>query len=76
MCVILDTTIGEFEKWVKKAKEEKLWLILLYHRVGGKEAPGTDDTTPEKFKKQMQIIHDCGIEVVTISETFEKIKNQ
>ena len=76
MCVLLTTPIGEFEEWVKKAREEKLWLIFLYHRVGGKEAPTVNDTTPEKFAQQMKLLHDYGIEVVTISEALEKIKNQ
>ena len=76
MCVLLTTTIGEFEEWVKKARDEKLWLILLYHRVGGKEAPTENDTTPQKFSQQMKLLYDYGIEVVTISEALEIIKNQ
>ena len=76
MCVLLTTTIDEFEGWVKKAKEENLWLILLYHRVGGTAVLTVHDTTPEKFAEQMQVIHNYGIEVVTISEALEKIKNQ
>ena len=76
MCIKMDTPISEFENWVKRAKEEKLWLILLYHKVGGSISLGIDDTTPEKFAQQMKLIHDYGIEVVTISEALEKIKNQ
>jgi len=76
MCVLIDTPIAEFERWVKKAKDEKLWLILLYHKVGGSKSLTIDDTTPEKFAQQMKLLNDYGIEVVTISEALEKIKNQ
>ena len=76
MCVLLTTTIGEFEEWVKKAKEENLWLILLYHQVGGTSVPTENDQTLEQFVEQMQVIHNYGIEVVTISEALEKIKSQ
>ncbi|MFZ2887328.1 MAG: MBG domain-containing protein, partial [Minisyncoccia bacterium] len=27
------TTMAEFQSWVNKAKEDKVWLILVYHRV-------------------------------------------
>jgi peptidoglycan/xylan/chitin deacetylase (PgdA/CDA1 family) len=74
MCVLLTTTIDEFEEWVNKAKEENLWLIILYHRVGGQSALTINDTTPEKFAEQMQLIQNYGIDVVTISEALEKIK--
>ena len=74
MCVLSTTTKDEFEAWVKKAKEEKLWLIILYHRVG--DDPTINDTAPAKFAEQMKVLHDYGIEVVTISEALEKIKSQ
>jgi hypothetical protein len=33
MSVLVGTTIQEFEGWVKKAADENLWLIIMYHRV-------------------------------------------
>jgi hypothetical protein len=71
-CILINTTDAEFEAWVKKATEENLWLILLYHEIEG--ANGKDDATLEMFTKHMKIIHDYGIEVVTMSEALEKMK--
>jgi peptidoglycan/xylan/chitin deacetylase (PgdA/CDA1 family) len=73
-CILINTTDAEFEAWVKKATEENLWLILLYHEIEG--ANGKDDATLEMFTKHMKIIHDYSIEVVTMSEALEKIKSR
>lgn len=70
-CILINTTDAEFEAWVKKATEENLWLILLYHEIEG--ANGKDDATLEMFTKQMKTIDDYGIEVVTMSEAIEKL---
>ncbi|NLO03004.1 MAG: polysaccharide deacetylase family protein [Bacteroidales bacterium] len=70
-CILINTTDTEFEAWVKKATEENLWHILLYHEIEGSN--GKDDATLEMFTKHMKIIDDYGIEVVTMSEAFEKL---
>jgi hypothetical protein len=70
-CILINTTDTEFETWVKKATEENLWLILLYHEIEGSN--GKDDATLEMFTKHMKIIDDYDIEVVTMSEAFEKL---
>lgn len=70
-CILINTTDTEFEAWVKKATEENLWLILLYHEIEG--ANGKDDATLEMFTKHMKIIDDYGIEVVTMSEALEEL---
>lgn len=65
MSVMVCTTAQDIEKWVRKAKEENLWLILLYHRVT--DDPNEYDTTPKEFTKHLQIIKDSGLPVVTFS---------
>ncbi len=70
-CILINTTDTEFEAWVKKATEENLWLILLYHEIEGTN--GKDDATLEMFTKHMKIINDYGIEVVTMSEALGKL---
>lgn len=74
MSILSTTTASEVQAWVEKAKDEKLWLILLYHRVA--DDPGEYDTTPELFSGQMQVINDSGIPVVTISQALAEIETQ
>ena len=74
MSILSTTTASEVEEWARKAKEEKLWLILLYHRVA--DNPGQYDTTPALFAQQMQVINDNNIPVVTISQALAEIVNQ
>jgi peptidoglycan/xylan/chitin deacetylase (PgdA/CDA1 family) len=72
---ILSTTTGdEVQAWVEKAKEEKLWLILLYHRVA--DDPGEYDTTPELFAQHMQAISDSGLPVMTVSQALAELESQ
>lgn len=70
MSILSATTAAEVGEWVRKAKEEKLWLILLYHRVA--DDPGEYDTTPAMFAQHMQKIDDCGIAVVTMSQALRE----
>jgi peptidoglycan/xylan/chitin deacetylase (PgdA/CDA1 family) len=72
--VLLDTTTSEFEEWVRKAKDEKLWLILLYHKVT--DNPNEYDTTPQIFLEQMHMIMDADLPVVTISEALTELVDQ
>lgn len=71
MSVLVCTSAQDIEKWVSKAKDERLWLILLYHRVA--DDPNEYDTTPEEFFKHMKIINDYGLPVVTFSEALEEL---
>jgi len=72
--VLSTTTPEEIKKWVDKANDENLWLILLYHRVA--DNPNEYDTTIEMFREHMQIINDSEISVVTISEALDEISEQ
>lgn len=74
MSVLATTTASDIEKWVKKAKEENLWLILLYHRVA--DDPNIYDTTPEMFEKHMQVIKEADLKVVTFSEAISEIEGE
>ena len=77
MCILNDTPIEEFEWWVNKAREERLWLILLYHRVyRDNNDPGRDHTTLARFKEQMEAIRRSGIQVLTMTEAVMAITGQ
>jgi len=72
--ILSSTTLSEVAYWVKKAKEDKTWLILVYHRVANN--PRLYDTTPEKFIEHLEIIKNENIPVVTISEALAEIELQ
>ncbi len=72
--VLRCTTPEQVAEWVDKAKGERVWLILLYHKVTGD--PDRYDTTPERFREQMQAIKTADIPVVTISEALSELDGQ
>ncbi len=74
MSILSTTTADEVAAWAAKAKEEKLWVILLYHRIA--DDPGDYDTTPELFAQQMQAINDAGIPVVTVTQAVDELEDQ
>jgi hypothetical protein len=74
MSILSTTTSAEVAQWVQKAKAEKLWLVLLYHRVA--DNPGDYDTTPSIFAQHMQAIQNSGIPVVTISQALAEIESR
>lgn len=72
--VLNTTTPAEVQQWVDKAYAEHTWLILVYHRVANDAEQF--DTTPALFEQQMQVIHDKGIPVVTITQALGELKPQ
>ena len=77
MSIQCTTPIDEVKEWVEKARDEKLWLIILYHRVT--DDPNVDHSNEEdhvsvaNFRAQMEVIHNSGIQVKTISEALTEI---
>ncbi|MDR0497242.1 MAG: polysaccharide deacetylase family protein [Treponema sp.] len=77
--VLSTTTTAEVKEWVEKARDEKLWLILLYHMVTDAPDAGEnqyDHTSVALFTAQMDAIKNSGIQVKTISEALAIIKSQ
>lgn len=72
--VLSTTTTSELAGWVKKAKADKTWLILVYHRVGPN--PGPYDTTTYKFKQQLNAIKNNQVPVKTITGALSEITPQ
>lgn len=67
-----DTTAEEVRGWIDKAKRDRYWLILVYHRIGGGNL-GPYDSSVEDFAAHLEVIEDSEIPVVTMSEALEKI---
>lgn len=72
--VLSNTTAAEVDAWVKKAQQDKTWLILVLHRVA--DNPGPYDTTPVLFRAQLNAIKANDAKVVTISEALAEINPQ
>jgi len=76
--VLSTTTAAEVKEWVEKARDENLWLILLYHMVTDEPYGSNiyDHTSVALFAAQMQAIKDSGIQVKTISEALDEIMSR
>ncbi len=47
MPVVSETTVNDVAEWIEKAKDENLWLILLFHNI--KDDPANYGSTPQMF---------------------------
>ncbi len=55
--------------WIKKANQENLWLILVFHNIYEERTPW--EFSEQKFKEVLECINNQGIEVKTIKEVLE-----
>jgi len=58
--------------WIKKAKRDKLWLIISFHNIGEEKTPW--DFSEQKFKEVLECIKNEDIQVKTIKEVLENEK--
>ncbi|HRH31141.1 MAG TPA: polysaccharide deacetylase family protein [Candidatus Paceibacterota bacterium] len=69
------TTLAEFQSWVNKAKNDKTWLILVYHVVA--PAPTEQfDTIQSDFDAQMLWLSTAGVTVKTWGDALNEITPQ
>ncbi len=73
--VLLDTPVSEVREWAQKASEERLWLVLVYHRVGG-DNPSPYDSREADFEQHLEILRSAGVPVVTFSEALRELLPQ
>lgn len=70
--VTVTTTKEQFQSWVDKAVKDKVWLVLLYHRI---DASGDYySTTKENFDAQMKVVKDSKIRVMTVDQAVQEIE--
>jgi len=67
--VINTTTLANLKSWIDTAKQQKAWIILLYHRI---ETPAKYSTqvTPLTFIDQMGVIKASGLPIKPIGEVL------
>lgn len=69
------TTLSEFQSWIQKAKADKAWLVLVYHRVTSGE-PEQFDTREADFVQQLNTLTSSGVTVKTYQDALTEIKPQ
>ncbi len=69
------TTLSQFKSWVNKAKADKTWLILVYHKVDTMDLDAFDTKTGD-FKNQMSWLSTAGITVKTWQDARAEIVPQ
>lgn len=58
------TTVQEVKEWMIKAKNEKKWLILVFHRI---DESGEENWSSENFEKVLQFAIELGFKGIKIS---------
>ena len=69
-----DTTPAEVASWVARAKQEKSWLVLVYHTVNNSTSLDDYAVTPANLEAELQIIQNSGVPVKTINQALEIAK--
>ena len=69
------TTMAEFQSWLDKAKADKTWLVLVYHRVTA-GTPGQFDTPETDFVQQLNALSASGLTVKTYDAALNELVPQ
>ena len=67
------TTPEQLQAWLDTAKSNHVWLILVYHQVGGS---GTFSRSTSDFESDMHKIVASGISVKTIHDAYAEVSPQ
>ncbi len=69
------TTEAEVSSWVNYAKQNNLWLVLVYHQISNDNL-GDYSATPYQLASHLQIISNSGVQVKTVSGALATIAPQ
>jgi peptidoglycan/xylan/chitin deacetylase (PgdA/CDA1 family) len=69
------TTLAEFQSWLNKAKADKTWLVLVYHRVVP-SAPEQFDTLESDFVQQLNALTASGLIIKTYNDALDELTPQ
>jgi peptidoglycan/xylan/chitin deacetylase (PgdA/CDA1 family) len=64
--VYASTTLADVKGWIDKAKNDKTWLILMFHQID--YTGNKNGTTPEIFKGIVDYLKSTNTKAVTIGE--------
>lgn len=68
-------TLAQFKEWVNKAKADKTWLILVYHRVAATN-PEAYDTPKADFDQQMAWLSTQNVTIATMRDAAVETQAQ
>ncbi|MDP3974065.1 MAG: polysaccharide deacetylase family protein [Candidatus Daviesbacteria bacterium] len=71
MTIVDNTSVIEIVDWINKAKKNNYWLVFLYHNI--EKNPNKWGISPEKFDKQLSVIKNSGIPIVTLDQAITEI---
>ena len=63
-----EISVEEVKQWIRKAKEEKKWLILIFHRVN--EHKPQYNISAEDFEEIVKFVHDLGFKGIRFNDLF------
>ncbi len=68
------TTLAQYQSWLDRAKADKTWLVLVYHRVTD-DTPEQYDTRTADFDQQMAALKASGMTVKTYNDALDEVCN-
>lgn len=69
------TTLAELQGWITKAKADKTWLVLVYHRVTSDD-PEQFDTYESDFIQHVSALSSSGVTIKTYNDALNEIVPQ
>ncbi len=64
------TSTKEIQAWLNEAKAERQWLVLMYHRIN---ETGDYTVSSKELDVQLKMIHDSGLQSVTVTQATKLI---
>jgi peptidoglycan/xylan/chitin deacetylase (PgdA/CDA1 family) len=68
------TTVAKVLEWLDAAREEKSWLIIVFHDI--ERHPSEYGTTPQRFQQIIDAVAESGLAVLTVSAARAEIVPQ
>lgn len=73
--ITYNTSLDQIKEWIRQAKENNTWLVLTYHSVDVVNDFEPYNITPDQLESHLQAIKDSGVDVLTMKQALEKVKN-
>lgn len=79
--VTSSTSVATIQSWLTEAKNNKEWLVLVYHNIASSSANQSSDVapynvTPTNFSKHMAAVKNSGLTVNTVAGALSTLSKQ
>ncbi len=68
------TSPEQMKAWLDTARDDHVWLILVYHQV--ENGPGEYTRSPANFESDLQAIKASGLAVKTVHDAYSSVQSQ